>query len=262
MSTAPATLGRTDGRQTVVFRINPNSVDWNFVINKGVIDTLGGRVVQVLGATLSDMQIRGSYGEDRTKSGVAKGTDDGPGRSWRLAEAFVKQIESLMEYQSSNPVPMTSKAVDPSKVTPFLRFAFPMYGWDFLCYVKDISDPDGNSITHKPGKFSYEYVLTLFLVQDNSSLNILQGKAAQAADDYIARISQGISWDRNRVGQYSGGSLASAMLGSATPTDPGTNPGSTDGSPSTPSIPKTRGQGVDPHKLVVGADGGPAAPGI
>jgi hypothetical protein len=235
MSTALATIGRADGKQTVTFRINPNSVDWNFQINHTVIDTLGGRVVQVLGATLSDMQIRGSYGEDRAKPGVAKGTDDGPGRSWRLAEAFVKQIESLAEYQANNPVPMTSRPVDPGKVNPFLRFTFPMYGWDFLCYVKDIADPDGGSITHKTGKFSYEYVLTLFLVQDNSSLNILQGKAAQAADDYIARISQGISWDRATVGKYSGGSVASAMLGSAVPPDPGTNPGSTDGSPSTPT---------------------------
>jgi hypothetical protein len=36
--------------------------------------------------------------------------------------------------------------------------------------IKSLADPDGNSLVHKTGKFSYNYVLTLFIVEANTQL--------------------------------------------------------------------------------------------
>src|SRR3954469_3657882 len=96
-----ATLGPP--HDTVAFRIDPDAVDWNFIINTSVQPTVGGRVVQIVGATLSDITITGHYGEEHPHKHVSDGSDNGPGRSWRLAEAFVRKVRAWMVYQSRQP---------------------------------------------------------------------------------------------------------------------------------------------------------------
>lgn len=194
-----ATLGFAGGPQ-VAFRIDPDSISWNFQINTSVINTLGGRVVQVLGATLSDITVAGSYGEDHTKGAAAKGIVDHPGRSWRLAEAFAAKVRDMQQHQ-----------VDYSLLTPVRRktaapaiFHYAPKGWRFNVYIKSIIDPTAgnNAISHSQGKFAYQYQLALFVEQDASgqlvragtSNGVIDAKKQQAIEAYIARISDGIGW--------------------------------------------------------------------
>ena len=189
-----ATLGRPG--DTVTFRIDPDEVKWNWKINTTVQDTVGGRVVQVVGASLSDITVSGSYGEDHSKKG-SSASDMGPGRSWVLAEQFIRRVRQWMEYQSRHPNYYSKTPPNQQSSNPTLRFTYPVYGWDFEVYIKDINDMGGNTVAHKPNKFSYHYTLTMFVVQENAAaLGILRGQAARAADSFIQRIAEGIGWER------------------------------------------------------------------
>lgn len=189
------------GGPGIQFRIDPQSLDWNFQINTSVTNTLGGRVVQVTGATLSDITIQGLFGEDHSKSATSP-TEDPPGVSWKLARRFASVIREMMEWQ-------TRDAQNQGKMHQTARFTYPPMGWDFRVYIKDFSDPDGGVISIRPEKFSHGYVLTLFVVEDASAAVVKAGEVngilnkakAAAINSYIARISDGIGW---KPTQYNG----------------------------------------------------------
>ena len=179
------------------FRINPSLVSWNYEVDVAVTQTLGGRVVQVYGATLGDLTIQGLYGQQRT------GT---PKESWELAESFADQIALMMKEQSKKPTLQQLTGADPTPMHPTFRFYYdddtperrkaglPLHHWDFNVYVKSLRDADNPavSVEHKTGKFSYGYVLTLFIVEDNT------GQLAKIArDDFISRLSDGLGWKRS-----------------------------------------------------------------
>jgi hypothetical protein len=175
------------------FRIDPEALSWSFQINTSVTNTVGGRVVQVNGATLSDITITGLYGEDRSK---ADGTAEYPGRSWRLAKAFARKIREMMIYQASD-------ATVHAKMHQAAVFSYPPEDWKFRVYIKQLSDPDGGVITMSTGKFSHGYVLTLFVVQEGTTALVKAGSdsggvvskaKAKAINAYIGRISDGIGW--------------------------------------------------------------------
>jgi hypothetical protein len=190
-----AVLGFAGGPQ-VTFRIDPQNISWNWNILTNVIETIGGRVVQVIGAYLSDLQIEGSFGQDHSQ----KSPRD---ESWFQAEAFFQAIESMMEFQSQD-------SNQQSLMHPPATFSYPPQGLKFSVYIKDITDPEGgNSVTMTPGKFNNRYLLTLFIVQDGSDTLVKAGDSngvvsqnqAAAIDAYFARISDGIGW---HISQYNG----------------------------------------------------------
>lgn len=204
-----ASLGFNNG-PSITFRIDPQSVDWNFKINTTVIPTVAGRVVQVLGATLSDLSVAGQYGQN-VKAGVN-------GESWKQAEAFVNKVREIQAFQSRD-------SREFGKMHIPAVFNYSPKNWRFQVYVKALQDTRGGSVTHETGRFSYDYILTLFIVDVISDdLNVLKGAKAQAVDKYIARISDGIGW---HFSQYNGqvppsatGSLFGQDDGAAKPKKP------------------------------------------
>lgn len=181
-----ASLGFTDG-PSITFRIDPEAVEWNFKVNTTVIPTVAGRVVQVLGATLSDMTVMGKYGQNRKSKDA--------GESWQQAEYFVNKIRQIQEFQSQD---STQKGL---MHVPAI-FNYSPKNWRFQVYVKSIADSLGGSITHQQGRYSYDYALTLFIVDVISDdLHVIAGQQKAAVDSYIARISEGIGW---HFSQYNG----------------------------------------------------------
>lgn len=175
------------GGPAVTLRLNPNAVDWNFKINTSVTETVGGRVVQVLGATLSDITVQGSYGESRGKTHV---------ESRVYAERFLAKMKEMAAWQSRD-------ATKHQSMHQPAIFSFPVKGWNFEVYIKDLTDPDGGgSVTHRPGKFSYDYQLTLFVHADISdtahilgrSNGVIETQKDKAIASYINRIADGIGW--------------------------------------------------------------------
>lgn len=183
-----------------VFRINPMDISWTFAVKTNVQNTVGGRVVQVMGATLSDLTISGQFGQDQKTSG-----NDGPGMSWRLAQEFVAKVRELIQFQSRDakrqgemgmPLRFTYSALSPDGLN---------YNWDFECYIKGYRDADGSGvIEHRTGKFSYAYQLILFPVEDASArvlkAGVSQGvfdiRRAEAIDGFISRMADGIGWKK------------------------------------------------------------------
>lgn len=198
---ALASLGFTGGPQ-ITFRINPSSIDWGFDIHTSVTPTVGGRVVQITGATLRDVTITGYLGENRKAGSVQRG--DHLGASWRLHEAFIRQCRAIMEHQSRD-------STTPGKMHEPAVFNYPPHGWRWSVYLTEVSDIDGQaSIEHRTGKFSHGYQLKLFIVQVGSDSLVQAGSSKNAVDaaqekaiaSYIARISEGIGW---RQSEYNGG---------------------------------------------------------
>jgi len=181
-----ATLGFAGG-PSIAFRLDPEDIEWDFQIITNVIETVGGRVVQVIGSYLNNLIITGSLGEDHSTP---------RGESWRQAEAFLKLVGNLMNYQSRD-----SNKQD--KMQPPAIFSYPPKGWRFQCYIDSLTDATGSaSLIMTPGTINQRYVLSLFIVQDateglvvaGTSNGVLNKKAEEAIAAYMARISAGVGW--------------------------------------------------------------------
>jgi hypothetical protein len=190
------------------FRINPSSIQWGFQIDTAVEDTIGGRVVQVIGATLTDITLAGEYGEkkgfktDKSHKGLEL---HGAGLlSWELAEQFLLQVRNMMEEQS-----LDSRVQ--GKMHQALDFKFPEFGWHFGVYVKGIDDgQSGQAVMHSPGHFAYQYRISLFIVEERSDALVIPGKRgsslaerqkAAAINGYISRIASGVGWKVSRFNE-------------------------------------------------------------
>jgi hypothetical protein len=200
---ALASLGFAKGPQ-ITFRLNPTSIDWGFDIHTSVVPTIGGRVVQITGATLRDITVVGELGENRRAGASADGKSDHPGASWRLHEAFIAQCRAIMDHQSRD-------SRTPGKMHAPAIFNYPPHNWRWQVYLTEVSDTDGQaSIEHRTGKFSHGYQLKLFVVQAGSDSLVKAGTSKSSVDaaqekaiaSYIARISEGIGW---RQSEYNGG---------------------------------------------------------
>lgn len=215
------------GGPAIKFRIDPQALTWSFQVNTSVVNTIGGRVVQVNGATLSDITLTGLYGEDRSK---ADGTIEYPGRSWRLAKGFARRIREMMDWQARDSQ-IHAKMHQPAV------FTYPPQNWRFRVYLKSLADPDGGVVTMTTEKFSHGYVLTLFVVQEGSDALVKAGTdssgmvsqaRARAINQYIGRISDGIGWRPSKYNGPLGGYLdflQEATTGDAKP-KPKPKPGS------------------------------------
>jgi len=182
-----ATLGYPGG-PSIAFRIDPDSIDWTWDVLTNVIDTIGGRVIQVIGARLADITVQGSLGQDHS--------NPSGGQSWQLAEQFITTVTAIMEAQSAD-------ANQQQQMHPPAVFNYPPKGWRFNVYVTHLTDPDGDaSVILKPGKANQQYQLRMFIVQDGSPAlvtagttnGVLSQKANDAINAYMARISDGIGW--------------------------------------------------------------------
>lgn len=209
-----ASLGFTNG-PSLTFRIDPTSIDYNYQVQTSVTNTVGGRVIQVLGAVLSDVTVSGVIGENRKLGSVPLGQEH-PGVSWKLAEAFFAAVQKMMIHQSADAT--VSPLAGQLSVLKPATFVYSPKGLRLQCYIKSITDPDGDGtagVTHKLGRSNYRYTLSLFpvqpesvgLVQAGSSNGVLDAAKAAAIDAYVSRISQGIGW---RFTAYNGGSTPAA----------------------------------------------------
>lgn len=210
---AVASLGFPQG-PWMTFRIDPESIDYNITVHTSVTQTVGGRVIQILGTSISDVTVQGSIGEAHN---LGRDTDgEHKGKSWKLAVDFFQSIQEIQQVQSTGST--TPGSMGNSTLLQPVTFLYSPKGIRFQCYIKSIVDPDGDgssAVVHKVGRANYRYVLTLFPVQEGSTVltqagmsnGVLDKARAAAIDAYIGRISQGIGW---KFTAYNGGSTPSA----------------------------------------------------
>lgn len=205
------------------FRIDPTSINLNYSIHTSVQETVGGRVTQILGATLGDISILGTVGEDRTR-GPGKNGAPHPGNGYALIKEFYGKIRDMIVFQSAN--------VDkPALAIPTATFAYPPLNIRLPVYVKSLSDPDADgqsAVYNQTGKYLYRYALTLFPVQQSGQTLVQAGQSgatfdqakAQAIEGYLNRItgSNGLGW---RPTIYNGGLGNGLQLVQVAPTTAG-----------------------------------------
>jgi hypothetical protein len=208
-----ASLGFPGG-PSIRFRVDPEAIDYNIKVHTSKTDTVGGRVIQVLGSSISDVVIRGSLGESHSHGRDTNG--EHAGVSWKIAVEFFARVQAMQQLQSAG-------ANLPGSAAPYTlkpaTFVYSPKGLRFQCYIKSVQDPAGDGtagVVHKVARSNYQYVLNLFPVQEGSmglvragsSNGVLDQARARAIDAYIARISQGIGW---KFTAYNGGSTPSAQ---------------------------------------------------
>lgn len=168
------------------FRIDPSQVFFAYEVDTQVINTVGGRVVQVYGVTLGDITVQGLFGQEH----IPGGRD-----SWEMAEEFQQAIALMVQQQSQAPTDLQMQGRDPTTMHPPVRFFYNdgAHDWDMMVYIKDLKDVGAGDYTieHATGKYSYGYTLTLFIVQDNS-----RQLHEVAMDSFISRLSEGVGWKR------------------------------------------------------------------
>jgi hypothetical protein len=162
------------------FRIDPLEISWPYEIQTAVTSTIGGKVVQVLGASLGDLTVTGTFGTG----------------GWQEEVQFLSQITAIAENQTNatSGVPV--------------RFYYPPRGFDFQVYVKAITP-----IRHTAAEFNPSWELTLFIVQDN--FGITKTLAKDAMDAFIHRISTGIGWKQSIYNGPASAAQAEAILAKA-----------------------------------------------
>lgn len=183
-----ATLG------DLTFRVAPSQIAWEYHLDSTVINTIGGRVVQVYGATLGDMTVQGLFGQQASvKSG---NTQSIPVSSMQEAKNFSARIAAMVDKQGARPTPDQLTRKDKTPMHEPFRFTYTgdgVHQWDFSVYIKslaDVNDPE-YVISHKTGKYAYGYNLVLFIVEDHT-----RSLTQIATDAYIERLSVGIGWKR------------------------------------------------------------------
>jgi hypothetical protein len=93
-----ASLGFPKGPSRT-FRIDPDSIDYNITVHTSVQQTVGGRVIQILGTSISDVTVSGSIGEAHN---LGRDTDgEHKGKSWKLAVDFFQAMQGMQQIQST-----------------------------------------------------------------------------------------------------------------------------------------------------------------
>jgi hypothetical protein len=159
------------------FNIDPTSVSLPVRAKVQKFRTVGGFVVQVYGTTWGDLTVSGQFG---TGGWVAQ---------WQFLERMIAiaQKQSIQRQAS-----LPGQNFSPSQ--PF-RFTYPLLNWDFLCYLKAYTSPDGPQAVHMENtNINPKWTLTLFVVTDNGSLVTVSKNA------YLQRLAPGLGvmWDSGK----------------------------------------------------------------
>lgn len=161
------------------FEVDPSEVSWS--INVKVTDgaMLGGKVIQVLGTSTSDMTLVGWFGSG----------------GWRLQREFISWVKDTARKQAEVPV------------APPLRLTIPQRGWDFKVLLKDLKEPGANrSANLDVANFAPKFRLTLHIVTDNAKLNRV------AQDVFLSRLARIEGWHQTPFNGFLTGDEVGAFL--------------------------------------------------
>lgn len=169
-------------------RVNPEEVRWNFKMKVADQAAVGGKVVQILGVTMSDITVGGRYVPDPRF---------GDTEPWQQAERFRQYIKEQARQYAESPS------------APPVRFTYPPRGWDFEVYIKSIT-PYTNDVED----FSPTWQLVLFPVGEGAN-KVVRG----VKDLYIKRMMDGIGWKQTAYNGPMTQALVDEMLGGVSAQD-------------------------------------------
>lgn len=178
------------------FRLDPSSLSLGYKVKTAVTNTVGGRVIQVLGTSTDALTFTGSCGRG----------------GYKEHRKLVENLIVLAERQLKD------------SGTP-LKFVYPPEDWEFQVYLTAITGASGGpALSITPGQTDWGFRLSLFIVSDNANLK----KAA--TDQFIKHFSVGIGWtptEYNGIATYADLTAAEAEFKDSTTDTQGGNTGAT-----------------------------------
>lgn len=181
----------------VAFRVDPTSASWDYTVKTSETSTIGGIVIQVLGAELGDMTVQGMFGsEHHDQRGNVVG-------GWREQEDFLGHVKGLAQSQ-----------INPSAGA--VRFLYPEKGWDYIVVVKGYSEiGSAEAVVAANENFNPTWQLRLFIVEDNSPVKTVQNAAML---QYINRLAAGLGWQQTKYnGPVTDADVQSFLAGKGVP---------------------------------------------
>ncbi len=143
--------------------VNPEEVRWNFKMKVADTAAMGGKVIQIIGLSMSDITVRGRYSPDKSK---------GDTESWEAGMRFREWVKVVAKDNASSGGANTT------------RFTYPPRGWDFDVHIKSIS-----AVKIEVGATAMEWDLTLVPV-GSAATEVVKG----IKDLYIKRLMDGVGW--------------------------------------------------------------------
>lgn len=140
----------------VPFDVDPHSVTWDYDIHVADKPYLGGKVIQVFGASIGDITVTGKFGR---------------GDLLTMQLAFLDRMKAIGRQRLNN------------VTLPPSRFQWPEQGWDMSVMLRSVQ-----SIVHAPEEFAPDWSIVLFPIEGSDSLK------SAAITSFIERLSAGMGW--------------------------------------------------------------------
>jgi hypothetical protein len=186
MALVTATLGG------VPLPLDPERVGWRATTKQSVTETVGGKVVQVFGTSISEVNIQGSYGT----------------QGFTGEQAFLAQVKAWVAAQVGDLVAVQGQGI--WNGSP-LQFVFPFHNWILPVYIVKFWNPNPesySSVYADPGVVNYHWALTLYVASNNASVTAADSTLDASLIQYMSRLAQYFGWFPNQaagpvsVGQY------------------------------------------------------------
>ena len=158
----------------IPFTFDPTAVAWRYTTKTKTTMTVGGKVVQAFGTTISDMVVKGFFGSGGTKAQAA----------------FLAQVEAWVDAQTGTAQGTPGQYLFNG---PPIQFVFPPRDWNFPVYITNYSQSEGGfSIELENQIINYPWELTLMIV--NSAP---KSEASATLIQAINKISANLGWYPN-----------------------------------------------------------------
>ena len=174
----------TEVGDTLIFPVNPNSVNWSYQLNKQSFDTYGGRVTQILSVNIQEMTIQGDAG---SRANLMN---------------FFQGLKNLQQYQIAKGLP--------------LYFYLPTANLSFSLYIQQMD------IGFDPTTTTYPYNLAFqieeVLSEGNSNYGSLSALITSAAiaglfSNSATANEMGFGNGSTTLGQYFAGTAGLSRYG-------------------------------------------------
>lgn len=178
----------------VPFRVDPNSVSWSYTPKVNTTPTVGGRVVQVIGSTLSNMKVAGTFGYQSPLADDPVKFDE----TWQVQQRFLDKVDAWVQNQvgdlTANAGSRGASGVGLQNGNP-IRFLYSDndgVSFDFMVYIVSFKQPNSSmSIRLEPSIFAPNWEFEFFIYQDNSGLSSV---TSGSMINHIRRISGTFGW--------------------------------------------------------------------
>lgn len=163
----------------VLLPLDPDQVGWRSTTKTRSQNTVGGKVVQAFGTSISEINIIGSYGSGGFQS----------------AQAFLQQVTAWVGQQVGKLTPQQGQGI--WNGSP-LQFLFPFHNWNKLVYITKFYNPEAaQSIFIDPRTVNYHWALTLYVASNNDTITEADPTSDASMIQFVNGLAQYFGWFPN-----------------------------------------------------------------